>query len=102
MVYTLTLNPALDYVMKVPQLRTDDINRSSNEEIYCGGKGINVSVILTRLGIENTALGFIAGFTGRELEARLKAQGICCPLISTVCRERQQLSPCRGLKQHRL
>ena len=51
MVYTVTLNPALDYVMKLKALRTDDINRTDGEEIYYGGKGINVSVILTQLGI---------------------------------------------------
>ena len=58
MVYTITLNPALDYVMKVGKLRYDDINRSKSEEIYYGGKGINVSVILTRLGVHNKALGY--------------------------------------------
>lgn len=78
MVYTITLNPALDYVMKVGHLRYDDINRASNEEIYYGGKGINVSVILTRLGIANKALGFVAGFTGKQLEDMLKKDGIEC------------------------
>ncbi len=56
MVYTLTLNPALDYVLKVSSLKTDDINRASDAEIYYGGKGINASVVLTRLGIEKKAL----------------------------------------------
>ncbi len=78
MIYTVTLNPALDYVMKTGALRFDDINRSRGETLYCGGKGINVSVILTRLGVENKALGFIAGFTGNELERRLKRDGINC------------------------
>ena len=78
MVYTITLNPALDYVMKVGKLRYDDINRSSSEEIYYGGKGINVSVILTRLGVHNRALGFVAGFTGRKLEQMLVEEGIDC------------------------
>lgn len=78
MVYTITLNPALDYVMKVDNLRYDDINRTSAEAIYYGGKGINVSVILTRLGIENKALGFVAGFTGKELEDMLVKDGIHC------------------------
>jgi len=77
MVYTVTLNPALDYVMKVGTLRYDDINRSAEETLYYGGKGINVSVVLTRLGIENKALGFTAGFTGRQLEEMLQADGIC-------------------------
>ena len=78
MVYTITLNPALDYVMKVGKLRYDDINRSKSEEIYYGGKGINVSVILTRLGVHNKALGFVAGFTGRKLEQMLVNEGIDC------------------------
>lgn len=78
MVYTVTLNPALDYVMKVGKLRYDDINRTTAEEIYYGGKGINVSVILTRLGIPNTALGFLGGFTGKKLEEMLIADGINC------------------------
>ena len=56
MIYTVTLNPALDYVMKTGALRFDDINRSKEERLYYGGKGINVSVILTRLGAENKAL----------------------------------------------
>ncbi len=78
MVYTVTLNPALDYVMKLGNLRTDDINRTDGEEIYYGGKGINVSVVLTQLGIPNTALGFLGGFTGKKLEEMLKADGISC------------------------
>lgn len=78
MVYTVTLNPALDYVMKLKALRTDDINRTDGEEIYYGGKGINVSVILTQLGIPNTALGFLGGFTGKKLEEMLKNDGISC------------------------
>ena len=78
MVYTITLNPALDYVMKAGKLRYDDINRSKSEEIYYGGKGINVSVILTRLGVHNKALGFVAGFTGRKLEQMLVDEGIDC------------------------
>ena len=78
MVYTITLNPALDYVMKVGSLRFDDINRSKAEQIYYGGKGINVSVVLSRLGTENKALGFVAGFTGEELERMLKEDNIEC------------------------
>lgn len=76
MIYTVTFNPALDYVMKVEKLRYDDINRTYGEELYYGGKGINVSVIFSRLGMENTALGFKAGFTGEKLEELLKEEGI--------------------------
>lgn len=76
MIYTVTFNPALDYVMKVEKLRYDDINRTYGEELYYGGKGINVSAILSRLGMENTALGFKAGFTGEKLEELLREDGI--------------------------
>lgn len=76
MIYTVTFNPALDYVMNVKELQTKDINRSYEEQIYYGGKGINVSVILSRLGIENKALGFVAGFSGKQLEEMLKADNI--------------------------
>ncbi|MCC8016001.1 MAG: 1-phosphofructokinase [Clostridiales bacterium] len=76
MIYTVTFNPALDYVMKVEKLRFDDINRTCGEELHYGGKGINVSVILSRLGIENRALGFKAGFTGIKLQQMLEQDGI--------------------------
>lgn len=76
MIYTITLNPALDYVMKIDSLNTRDINRASDEKIYFGGKGINVSAVLTTLGAENKALGFLAGFTGKELERLLNEEKI--------------------------
>lgn len=78
MVYTITLNPALDYVLQVDRLRFDDINRTSGDALYYGGKGINVSAILTQLGTPNKALGFLAGFTGHKLEDMLKADSIDC------------------------
>lgn len=76
MIYTVTFNPALDYVMTVSDLQSTDINRSQSEQIYYGGKGINVSVVLSRLGIDNVALGFLAGFSGSQLEAMLNAENI--------------------------
>lgn len=76
MIYTVTFNPALDYVMNVADLQTKDINRSESEQIYYGGKGINVSVILSRLGVKNKALGFLAGFTGKHIEDMLKKDNI--------------------------
>lgn len=78
MVYTVTLNPTLDYYMNVEKLRYDDINRSYEESICYGGKGINVSVILSRLGVDNVALGFKAGFTGEKLCEMLEDDGIKC------------------------
>lgn len=76
MIDTVTLNPSLDYVMQVEKVQYEDINRSSKEQFYCGGKGINVSYVLQQLGAKSTALGFLAGFTGRELAARLTQDGI--------------------------
>ena len=76
MVYTVTFNPALDYVMNVEKLSTDDINRTESEELYYGGKGINVSAILSRLNIPTVALGFTAGFTGKKLKGMLDDDGI--------------------------
>lgn len=81
MVYTVTLNPALDYVIRVKKLRFDDINRSYFEDLHYGGKGINVSVVLKRLGVENRAMGFVAGFTGQRLEEMLRAEGIDCSFL---------------------
>ena len=76
MVYTLTLNPALDYIIKIDSLRFDDINRSIAEEIHYGGKGINVSVVLKRLGIDTKILGFSGGFSGEKLKALLSNENI--------------------------
>lgn len=67
MIYTVTLNPSLDYTMRLPALVSGEVNRSSSEEMTAGGKGINVSATLTGLGVRSRALGFVAGFTGREL-----------------------------------
>lgn len=76
MVYTVTFNPALDYVMKLKNLSDRDINRTESEELYYGGKGINVSAILSRLKIPNIALGFAAGFTGKKLIEMMERDGI--------------------------
>ena len=76
MIYTLTLNPALDYVMDAGEIKFAATNRSNGESVSFGGKGINVSVILSRLGVDTTALGFIAGFTGEELKKAVEKEGI--------------------------
>lgn len=76
MIYTVTFNPALDYVMNLKELQSKDINRTESEQLYYGGKGINVSVILSRLGVENKALGFLAGFSGKKIEEMLNAENI--------------------------
>ena len=75
MIYTVTFNPSIDYIMKVPQFISGNINRSQSETVYPGGKGINVSIMLSNLGIKSRALGFTAGFTGSEIERMLQLQG---------------------------
>lgn len=75
MIYTVTFNPALDYAIGVKQLEAGMTNRSEWEQLLPGGKGLNVSIILGNLGIENTALGFIAGFTGREIKRSFEEKG---------------------------
>ncbi|MCQ2522329.1 MAG: 1-phosphofructokinase [Lachnospiraceae bacterium] len=76
MIYTVTFNPSLDYVAGVARFQEGKLNRTIKEEMFPGGKGINVSIVLNNLGIESQALGFIAGFTGREIKARLDVLGI--------------------------
>lgn len=76
MIYTITFNPALDYVVKIQNFQLDEINRTEKEYILPGGKGINVSIVLRTLGIDSTVLGFIAGFTGDEIERKVKEYGI--------------------------
>ena len=76
MIYTVTFNPELDYVVFLDELKTGDINRSVRESIFYGGKGINVSTVLNTLGFETTALGFTAGFTGKAIEEWLSEMGI--------------------------
>lgn len=76
MIYTLTFNPALDYIIQVSNYTEGIVNRTANEKILPGGKGINVSTVLNSLGIPSTALGFTAGFTGTVLEQMLAEQGI--------------------------
>lgn len=76
MIYTITFNPALDYITQVENFKTGEINRTKTETILPGGKGLNVSIVLKNLGIENTALGFVAGFTGEELIKKLESQGV--------------------------
>lgn len=76
MIYTVTFNPAIDYVVHTDKMTIGNVNRSSQEEIYYGGKGINVSIVLNELGIKSKALGFIAGFTGDAIEKGVREAGI--------------------------
>ena len=68
MIYTVTLNPSIDYVVRLESLVTGITNRTTSEEYYFGGKGINVSCVLAELDLESTAFGFVAGFTGDAIE----------------------------------
>ena len=76
MIYTITFNPALDYISQVENFEIGKINRTKTEKILPGGKGLNVSTVLKNLGIESTALGFIADFTGEELKKEIEKIGI--------------------------
>ena len=76
MIYTITFNPALDYITQVENFKIGEINRTKMETILPGGKGLNVSIVLKNLEMENTALGFIAGFTGEELRRKIEETGI--------------------------
>lgn len=81
MIYTVTFNPSLDYIVSVDNFQTGVVNRTTKEIIFPGGKGINVSIVLMNLGFENTALGFLAGFTGKEIEKLLEEKGVRADFI---------------------
>ena len=81
MIYTVTLNPSIDYVIKLDNLNYGSVNRVNEENIYPGGKGINVSSILNELGYKNTALGFISGFTGKYIVDSLIEKNLNCDFI---------------------
>lgn len=76
MIYTVTFNPSLDYIVSMKDFTMGMTNRTAAEQIVPGGKGINVSIVLSNLGIENTALGFTAGFTGEQIEKETKSIGL--------------------------
>ena len=84
MIYTVTFNPSLDYIVRVENFRAGTINRTYYENILPGGKGINVSIVLKNLGHDSTALGFMAGFTGREICARLEKFGVASDFIDVA------------------
>ncbi len=81
MIYTVTFNPALDYVIRVKDFTLGEVNRTYSEQIFYGGKGINVSAVLAALGVKSTALGFVAGFTGEEIERGVKTLGFSSDFI---------------------
>ena len=76
MIYTVTFNPSLDYIVSVENFQLGLTNRTSSELMLPGGKGVNVSTVLMNLGIENTALGFAAGFVGDEIVRQMEEMGV--------------------------
>ena len=84
MIYTVTFNPSLDYIIRVKDFRTGQINRTSSEKILPGGKGVNVSIVLSNLGHESTALGFTAGFVGEDIEELMRGYGCGTDFIRTA------------------
>ena len=81
MIYTVTFNPSLDYIVEVKNMTLGATNRTSFEQMLPGGKGLNVSFVLKNLGFETTALGFLAGFVGEEIEKRVAGTGVTCEFI---------------------
>ena len=81
MIYTVTFNPSIDYIVSMNGFELGKTNRTTKEQMLAGGKGINVSIVLSNLGIENVALGFIAGFTGQELKRMTEEQGLATDFI---------------------
>ncbi len=81
MIYTVTFNPSLDYIVEVKNMTLGATNRTSFEQMLPGGKGLNVSFVLKNLGFETTALGFLAGFVGEEIERRVAETGVTCEFI---------------------
>lgn len=81
MIYTVTFNPSLDYIVSMNGFEMGKTNRTTGEQIFPGGKGINVSIVLSNLGIKNTALGFTAGFTGKQIEKEIQKMGLLTDFI---------------------
>ena len=85
MIYTITWNPSIDYIVSVKKFRVGEVNRAVSESMFPGGKGLNVSMVLKNMGVDNTAIGFIAGFTGKEIERQVKQAGVRSELIHVPC-----------------
>ncbi len=96
MIYTITLNPALDHFIEVESLNVDDANRVKNECLYAGGKGIDVSRALRHLGGDSMALGFIGGHNGRTMVDMLKAEGVTCYFTPISRETRRDIVVCTG------
>ncbi|MDE6075331.1 MAG: 1-phosphofructokinase, partial [Clostridia bacterium] len=88
MIYTVTFNPSLDYYLKVNNLKSGSVNRTASERLTVGGKGVNISLELKKLGDESVALGFVAGFTGQEILREIEKTGISHDFIEVDGRSR--------------
>lgn len=84
MIYTVTLNPSIDFIIRIDHLETGSVNRMDSDDKFAGGKGINVSRVLKRLGTENTATGFLGGFTGRFIQESLVNEGIISNFVNVA------------------
>ena len=91
MIYTITLNPALDRTIRINATSLDDCNRIEDEQMYAGGKGIDVSKVLTSFGVKNKAIGFVGGFAGEELEGMLINEGIACDFVRIAGKTRTNI-----------
>ena len=81
MIYTVTLNPSIDYIVRLDKVNVGSVNRMESDDKFAGGKGINVSRVLKRLGIDNTATGFIGGFTGKFITDTLENEAIATKFV---------------------
>ncbi len=84
MIYTVTLNPAVDYLVRLDELKEGSLNRTHDEVAMFGGKGINVSCVLSELGMDSVALGFVGGFTGDFIEKSLKEKGVMTDFVRLI------------------
>ncbi|OFI50009.1 1-phosphofructokinase [Floricoccus tropicus] len=82
MIYSVTLNPSIDYIVRLPEVVVGEVNRMTSDDKYAGGKGINVSRVLSRLNYDSTALGFIGGFTGDFITKKLIEEGISTDFVA--------------------
>src|SRR5699024_12384113 len=88
MIYTVTLNPSIDFIVRLDTLTIGEVNRMTSDDKFVGGKGINVSRVLKHLGIENTATGDIGGVTGRFIKDGLAAGGIATIVVEVAVEAR--------------
>ena len=102
MIYTVTLNPSLDYIITVQDFSCGKINRTQKELLFPGGKGLNVSMVLKNLGVENTSFGFLSGFTGERIQQLLEQRGVTADFIKIadgMSRINVKLSSLRGVER---